>query len=215
MKKKLLAFCCSLAVVGALAQQPTIGTATVIPQNPTVADFIKIVTKVTTPNQGIQVDKNHTVSGQLIRLVGCYSDGMLPATQTFIDTFMIGQLPAGTYQIIHKAYMSQAQQWCNKIDSNSVIASLQVSGATGINRNTEAKTFDIYPNPASGKITIPANLIGGRVLIFSSLGALVHKSEVGHGHDIDIHELPPGVYVIKILTARGQMNSRFIKSAGD
>jgi hypothetical protein len=215
MKKKLLAFCFGLTVTAALAQQPSLGTTTIIPQNPTVADFIKIVTKVTTPNQGVQVDKSHSVNAQVIRLMACYADGMLPATQTYIDTFTIGQLPAGTYQIVHKAYMSFAQQWCNKIDSNSVAGTLQVSGATGINRHADPKSFAIYPNPASNKITIPANLSGAKVLIFSSLGALVFKSEAGHSPDIDIQELPTGVYVIKILTARGEMNSRFIKAGGD
>lgn len=209
MKKYLLFFglCCSISF--AKAQNPVIGTTTVIPQNPTINDFIKIVTKVTTPNQGVMVDTSHTVTGLQIKIKGCYSNGMLPATQTYVDTFMIGQLPAGTYQILQKAYLTSAQQWCNATDSSFVTSTLMVSGFTGMNENKENTSFNIYPNPVSEALFLGHQ--SGQASIFSVSGALVKQVMLMPGTAVNIYDLPEGLYFIRIKDQENSFPAKFVK----
>lgn len=209
MKKYLLLFlgCGSLILK---AQQPFIGTTTVIPQNPTPSDFIKIVTNITTPNQSFAVDVSFTVTGNQIRLKNCYSQGMLPATQNFIDTFMIGYLPVGNYQIIHKAYLSSAGQWCNAVDSNFASSPLVVSGSTGIQEHKQNGSLRVYPNPASDVLSI-SGISSGDVFIFSGSGALVKKMSVDADARVNINGLADGLYFIRIRDQEKIQNIKFVK----
>ena len=212
MKRFLLLTVFNVWTYVLIAQSPTINGYTVIPQNPTPADFIKIVIKVTTPSQGILVDINHVVTGQHIKLTTCYWQGMLPATQTFVDTFMIGQLPAANYQIIQKAYLSANQQWCNKTDSNSVMGAVLVSAATAIKEWETGKSLRVFPNPAAERINIPSDTHAKTVLIFSPVGALLATKELGYENSVDIHDLPQGLYYVRITTEKGIFSGKFVKS---
>lgn len=203
MKRFLLLTVFNVWTYVLIAQSPTINGFTVIPQNPTPADFIKIVTKVTTPNQGIVVDINKIVAGQQMTLNACYWQGMLPATQTFIDTFMIGQLQPGSYQILHKVYLSANQQWCNKTDSNSVMIYLMMPVTSGINEIRRENTLAVYPNPASERIFLPFYTGNKSVSVFSPTGALLLKKEVHGDTGLDISDLPQGLYSI-IYSANDQ-----------
>lgn len=209
MKKYLLLFSLSCSVFFSEAQNPFIGTTTVIPQNPTSNDFIKIVTNVTTPSQGVIVDKSHTVTGTQIKVRGCYSNGMLPATQNYIDTFMIGQLAPGNYQIHHKAFLTSAQQWCNATDSNFVVTPFVVSAFTGINESRRNTAFVVYPNPASDALFF--SNASGEAFIFSANGALVKKAVLTSGTALAISDLPDGLYFIRISDRERSLNTKFVK----
>ncbi len=215
MKKYLLlfCFCCSLSFIK--AQLPYIGTTTLIPQNPTTADFVKIVTHVSTPNLGILVDISHTVTGQQINLHGCYWQGMLTAIQNHIDTFFIGQLPAGNYQINHNVFMSATQQWCSHIDSNSTSSSFLVSGATGLPKNTPQKQLYLYPNPASSSLFINSTAQSGEVHIMDSQGVLVKRVHAIVGEAIDISGLANGLYIARFGNAEREFTTRFIKTGAE
>jgi hypothetical protein len=210
MKKNLLLlFSCGFILLR--AQQPAIGTTTIIPQNPTSNDFIKIVTNITTPNQSFIVDVSFTVTGQQIRLKNCYAQGMLPATQTHIDTFMIGYLPFGNYQIVHKAYLSSAGQWCNPVDSNFASAPLVVSGFTGIDEHSLNGTLSIYPNPANSTLSFRGPALSGEAFIFSGSGALVKKAALMPGASVNISDLAEGLYFIRVKNEEKVLSTKFVK----
>jgi hypothetical protein len=211
MKKYLLLlFSCSFALVQ--AQQPFIGTTTVIPQNPTSNDFIKIVTNITTPSQSFLVDVSFTVTGNQIRLKNCYCPGMLPATQNHIDTFMIGYLPFGNYQIVHKAYMSSAGQWCNAVDSNSASAPLVVTGFVGINEHKGDQAFSVYPNPSNSTLSFSGPALSGEAFIFSANGALVKKVKLTPGTPVNISDLSEGLYFIRMQDQEKILSTKFVKA---
>jgi len=96
MMKPLLLFF-GLLSLSLKAQQPAIGSSTILPTSITANSFVKIATKVTTPSQGVLVDKTFSVTQNpsVISLKICYGSGILPASQSYVDTFSIGQLPAG------------------------------------------------------------------------------------------------------------------------
>ena len=217
MKKIALSICFSLAFLLTEAQQPTVATPTIIPQNPTAASIIKVVVKVSTPNSLVVVDPNsNLVNGQQIKIKGCYSPGMLPFAQSYIDTLIIGQLPLGSYQITQKAYLSSTQQHCTPIDSNQVTLSLTVSSgtvSTGISQ-TEAPldgTFYVYPNPSISSLFISGTSSEAEASIFSTTGALINK-EILNKNSIDIQNLTAGLYFITITDKGKSHTQKFIKS---
>lgn len=217
MKKIALSICFSLAFLLTEAQQPTVATPTIIPQNPTAASIIKVVVKVSTPNSLVVVDPNsNLVNGQQIKIKGCYSPGMLPFAQSYIDTLMIGQLPAGNYQIMQKAYLSSTQQHCTPIDSNQVILSLTVSSgtvSTGISQTEDPLdgTFYVYPNPSISSLFISGTSSEAEASIFSTTGALINK-EILNKNSIDIQNLTAGLYFITITDKGKSHTQKFIKS---
>ena len=217
MKKIITLLCLSLmsSYVSAQSQNlPYLGTATIIPSSPTTADIVKIVTHVTTPNQGIIVDLNHSVTHatKQIMLHGCYWNGMLTATQTHIDTFVVGQLQAGTYTVQHRAYMSSGQQVCHRTDSNIVQSTLTVGALTGLNEIKKEKLNSVFPNPATHTIYFTNNLNFTNALIYSSLGTVVKSvTQLKASNELHIEELPAGVYFVRLFNDKSDETVKFIK----
>jgi hypothetical protein len=215
MKVKLFALFFILGTFILQAQQPYVATATLIPPNPTSTSILKLVSKITTANQSIIVDQNFlTVAGSAIKTRACYWQGMAPATQTYIDTLVIGQLPVGNYQIIQKAYLSGAQQHCtNPIDSNSAISTFSVNApsTTDIREKILNKKVNIYPNPSSGGVFINGVSGAAEVSVFSINGILMMKALINN-KPLELHNLPNGLYLILISDKDKIYTEKFIKN---
>lgn len=212
MKKPLLLLSLCFAYNFAWSQLPYMSTPTVIPQFPTSSDVIKIITKIITANQGIVVDQttfSMTQSPNEINIRGCYWNGMLPATQDFIDTLVIGQLPSGTYAIKHKAYMSSGQQVCHKTDSNLVTLNFSVSTLTGIEKQSIGE-LAVFPNPASDKIFMNSDDFS-KAMIYSCEGRLLKIIELQNKTEIDILDLSQGLYFISFSNSEQKETVKFIK----
>jgi hypothetical protein len=67
-------------------------------------------------------------------------------------------------------------------------------------KNTNTIEMNIYPNPTKGLITIASGIKEGKIEVINELGQLVHheilKSDL---QQIDIQNLPKGIYVVKIV----------------
>jgi hypothetical protein len=220
MKKITLFFCFSFAVFFAEAQLPIVATPTIIPQNPTAASFIKVVTKVTTPNPIVVVIVNtYTVTGLQIKIKGCYGQAALvPPTQSQIDTITIGQLPPGNYQISQKAYLSSTNQHCTPIDSNQVALTLTVSSGTVTTSISPTEwsvdgNYNVYPNPSVNSLFIRGISTEAEASIFSVTGALISKEILNNKNSIDTQNLPAGLYFITITDKGKNQTTKFIKSA--
>ena len=133
MKKLLLSLCllCVASVTFAQDCCPYIDAVQLLPMNPTSDDAVQVVITVTTPNQGGVVGITHTVSADTIHIVACYFQGMLPALDTHVDTVTIGQLPAGYYQVLLTAQISESFEVCVPITSNDTLTTFEVSGGSG------------------------------------------------------------------------------------
>lgn len=188
---------------------------TVVPSNPTTADVIKVIRTVISPNQAIEVDKGYTVSTSAMKVFvhGCYAGSMLPATQTFVDTFSIGQLPAGVYGLEHKAYASAAQQWCNKNDSATAGGTFTVTAITALREHSAADQIQVFPNPASDQLTLSGNSVPKEVVIYAATGALIRKVYLGATKQISVADLPNGVYILRMADAQETRSLRFIKQS--
>ena len=77
----------------------------------------------------------------------------------------------------------------------------------GVEHQTIAQNVQFYPNPASTEINIqvPEDMRNGSYIIYNIYGQTV-KSDVYRGlsFDISIHELPRGIYFVKVVSDRYQ-----------
>lgn len=213
MKNYLLFFFLCFGCVLAKAQLPTIYATTIIPQSPTPSDIVKIVTRVTTPNQGIIVDLIHDVTHnpKEITLRPCYWQGMLTAIQTHIDTFLVGQLQAGVYTIKHKAYMSTTQQHCTKVDSNMVVSTLTVGGLTAGIQTLEQSGISIYPNPVNDRLFLKGFQNNPEAEIYSMDGRLVGLVKADETGALNLAFLARGIYVLRFVNQTHSSPIKFIK----
>lgn len=89
-------------------------------------------------------------------------------------------------------------------------------GATGINNFTQGlNTLRIYPNPASGSITIETgeNAVVKSITIFNMLGEKVEiNSEINSNSiRLDAGALPAGVYFVKVELNNKVLTGKFVK----
>jgi pyruvate/2-oxoglutarate dehydrogenase complex dihydrolipoamide acyltransferase (E2) component len=83
-------------------------------------------------------------------------------------------------------------------------AAQQVEVTNGIGSVTGKTTVRVYPNPASGKLYIAAPYAGKVSLSLSSIaGQEVLRQQ--HAAEMDISKLAPGMYILKITDAAGNL----------
>ncbi|MDP2384892.1 MAG: LamG-like jellyroll fold domain-containing protein [Bacteroidota bacterium] len=70
------------------------------------------------------------------------------------------------------------------------------------------ESFTLFPNPASNNLTIKSQETIEKIEIYNMLGALV-QSEITKNFSVE--QLPVGMYIIQIKTAKGTGTSRFMK----
>ena len=75
----------------------------------------------------------------------------------------------------------------------------------------------VYPNPASGKLSLafgqPADASRADILIYNVLGNLVRQVEISspaHTETLDIGELQPGLYILRIQWGKVLLNKKII-----
>jgi|JI7StandDraft_1071085.scaffolds.fasta_scaffold20224_2 hypothetical protein len=212
MMKPLLLFF-GLLSLSLKAQQPAIGSSTILPTSITANSFVKIATKVTTPSQGVLVDKTFSVTQNpsVISLKICYGSGILPASQSYVDTFSIGQLPAGVYSLRFKAYMSSANQHCAKIDSNEVVSTLTVNALTSLIQNDVVMPLMVYPNPVKDFLYLHTEGAHFVATIYQPDGKMVKKFSSLGSEKIQVTDLPPGLYYLQIMDEEKSTVIKFLK----
>lgn len=95
-----------------------------------------------------------------------------------------------------------------------LISILHGQHLTGVDDTPMADAVTCWPNPFVDRINIElqGRLGTGQVSIYSSTGALVHQSTLGHGDQravIDLHAVDPGAYWVRIMLA-GQVHQRVL-----
>lgn len=176
---------------------PYINSVEVIPAAPTVLDNIKIVTTVTTPNQGAFLWSNYTVSNDTIRISACYYNGIPTATQTYVDTISIGQLAPDLYTIEFTANESSWDMECNYSDSNADTSQFVVIGGINSVEPLSALGGAVYPNPTSGDIffELPSGLEATTIEIVDLSGKVIIKDTYQAHMRLSLNA---GVYFIRL-----------------
>jgi hypothetical protein len=102
------------------------------------------------------------------------------------SAIVITPTSSGTYTVLGTASGCQ----------NTAGVFINVSLCTGISENFSSASFDIYPNPSSGKFVISSDKKITDVSVYNLLGELVVKAN--DNSSIDIADKPNGVYFVKL-----------------
>ncbi|HCY45608.1 MAG TPA: hypothetical protein DHU89_02920 [Flavobacteriales bacterium] len=89
----------------------------------------------------------------------------------------------------------------------SVVTKFYYQSTVGLN-DLEMAEAAIFPNPSSDFISISINSEIKEVAVFGLNGSIMLKQT---GGDLDISNLPAGVYIVKVKTSTGVAQSRFVK----
>lgn len=88
--------------------------------------------------------------------------------------------------------------------TSNVTFSSKVSPIEGVN----SENLTIYPNPASSTLRLLSNHPFDKYAIFNIIGNIVKYG--GYTNEINVSDLKPGIYIMKITTADGNITSRKI-----
>lgn len=77
-----------------------------------------------------------------------------------------------------------------------------------------ALLVDVYPNPATSYLNIKVSEIkDAKFLLFNTSGQNIDSGEISnHEHQIQLHNLPPGIYYLKIENKTSVKEFKIIKN---
>jgi hypothetical protein len=119
-------------------------------------------------------------------------------------TWLDPSLPLGQYRYFVQSRFSEC---ANATNSDTVMVDI----ITGI-ESLDASQISIYPNPASGYVTITSHDELGRVELYDTSGSLKGTwiSDTPHSLTIDTHALPEGLYLISLHIGPVQKSFKLI-----
>ena len=89
--------------------------------------------------------------------------------------------------------------------------SKEYSKVLAINMDTKSTDISIYPNPAKGIVMILSPYATGRLAICNLMGeTMLSQQIIDKQIKVDIGSLLPGVYIVNVLTAEGEITSKLI-----
>jgi len=84
---------------------------------------------------------------------------------------------------------------------------VNILSPTGISEISKNKADLFYPNPASGAMYADQSLIGKEMTICNVEGKVVQQGRIGN-KKIDVSNLAPGLYIIKVISDNGVNTQR-------
>jgi hypothetical protein len=190
-----------------LGQIPAIDSLKLIPENPTVADEIKIVCYATFPSGSCDLE-NHSVIvlGNQITLNIEYSPGAATYICHDVDTISLGNLNAGDYELDVNLII----QPMDTIEDHDTLF-FSIGNLLGINENTNTFDVSVHPNPFNKELRIETDAIIEKVELNSISGQKVSK-EIDFAHDkkINLSDLKDGIYLLVLTDNKGNKSTKRI-----
>jgi photosystem II stability/assembly factor-like uncharacterized protein len=93
------------------------------------------------------------------------------------------------------------------------------SGLTGTGLLNSELTVSVYPNPASGKVTLSLGGAGNgpvKIMVYALTGEKMRELEVVPVNglartDLDLAAFSPGIYFVQVISEKGYVTRRFVK----
>jgi hypothetical protein len=200
--------------IGLNAQAPFVYPLQVIPANPTTADTIYIITRVTTTEDGVYLGNDvYNLPNRKIRIEACYfNDAAESEVNEYIDTINLGTKQLGTWTVEYEAFLSGHDMVCNEhLDSNDVSTTFSILYLS-TDEPGWPPTIRVYPNPVANgvlyiKLADPTEIVN--VKVYNSLGELVHEGIPDPSGGFDVNDLH-GLFYLQIYK-EGSVYSRKIQ----
>ncbi len=198
MKTIIATFIFQYAVLTAYSQSIT--SITVLPANPTAADFVKVeVNTLFSSGSCWLISSTQTQNGNVFDITGRYCAGMLTVMCSHTDTFNLGYLQTGTYAVgFHLNY--QCDSVPNNTDNDSLF--FTVTPSTGINELFNVHSIFISPNPFSMQTTLQTDntFHNATLTVYNSFGQTVTeiKNIIGQTVVLSRDNFASGLYFLRL-----------------
>lgn len=203
-----------LSLIYQLGVSQNITQIRTFPSNPTTIDSVFLIADLQFNSSGCDLDtKSHQINGTSIVASTHHCVGIATAICNTTDTFALGILNAGSYNVILNLTSGGSPAPCTPgiIADDIDTLSFTVTPSLGLEDNV-LPSFGVYPNPAKDFITLSDayQQVVKSLKIFTLTGALVFESNTPKER-IDVSKLPPGVYYIELYHNKGILTENFIK----
>lgn len=204
MMKKFFLFLFFLAILPA-AHAQQVDSIVVTPSAPVAGDTVRIYIYLSFPAGACADVATSTTSGTDIYGYAFHCMGNFSVLCYDVDTLVFTQLAAGNYTFyftLDAGYGPPENCTPGFQPYDYDTAYFSVSTVSGTGASAFPSGITIFPNPASGHLTI-ANPGGGHATVYlmSLTGALVLTEQtMGNLHEIDIAGIAPGTYICKIVS---------------
>ncbi|HAD11277.1 MAG TPA: hypothetical protein DCF33_02445 [Saprospirales bacterium] len=190
------------------AQYVWIDSIRIIPISPTMDDTVLVIGEIRTASAGCDLDYTEMeidTSNKLIKIKGCYAIGPLDTICPSIDTFQVGQLPNGNYQIILTVNgfetIVNPNGDCSNSGETTKVTEVMVSGTNSTGHKTEQPyQFNLINNPVKefAIFQVKQHGINSDLVIADNLGRIVLRKNVvasqGDKIKIEVSHLASGIY---------------------
>ena len=97
-------------------------------------------------------------------------------------------------------------------DKDNIYSAKLAVKATGTSiGSAQESSFDVFPNPSNGNITVDFGDEDVQMIeVFDLAGALVYTDVVTQGTNVQIRNLETGVYMLKATTTSGQLTEKLV-----
>jgi hypothetical protein len=99
-------------------------------------------------------------------------------------------------------------------DGCSTTATTTINFSTGINANSLSSSFSVSPNPFGNslRIVLSGDVKGADLILYDVVGKeVMHQTMAQGSQDLNTAELSPGVYLLSIKSAKGNLIRRIIR----
>jgi hypothetical protein len=178
----------------------TVHTAPASPINDTTP--LNVIALVSLPSNGFLMQDNLSIIGNDIEIEACYFSDSVASTTQVTDTFALGMLTPGNYNLTFTAFQSDNDIVCNIVDTAVYQLTFTVDSTSSPSSVDQHKIndFSVYPNPATSQFTIKG--LNGKpqtIFVHDVVGNMIY-TEIHKAREItiDVVKWPKGVYFIKI-----------------
>ena len=175
----------------------------IIPSYPTEDDTVKIICVSCFPSSGCLLTSDSVNLNGLICNVYAYHDvGVLTTPCNSIDTFVVGKLNVGNYELIYHLGVFSTIYDTDTLD-------FTVHLANGIQPFGYSLAIKLSPNPTLQTININTLHKFKTLAVYNLQGSLIFKQNFSR--QIDVSDLKKGMYVLELINENEIEKQRFIK----
>lgn len=188
---------------------------------PTIEDTVRVIGEIRTSSAGCELSSSEILINELdkeIEIFGCYAIGPLDTICPSIDTFLIGQLQEGEYNVtltskVFETITNPNGDCTNSISETVKEIEIKVSGTNSIERiKKELINFELINNPVSdyAKFKIDSSEEDLRLIIVDNFGKVVIWNQIERNYNknriirIDVIKFPQGIYFCYLENKNGK-----------
>ena len=131
------------------------------------------------------------------------TDVTIPANADASVTIPVTFSEKGVYvmsmRVLHSYSSDNVQNMTFVTNGVNKKASYRVGvGVSGVNSIEKKSSIKVYPNPADDIIVVKGAKENSIVTVYSTLGMMMTRTEIGESSVIDVSDYPAGIYIMNV-----------------